>query len=387
MLRLGCACLLVLLAQIAVPRHDAVKEHHISSCSDDDLAQLAVHRDYFYVGGEYVTMASGEGLMKNQMYVEKLSATGYESTQPYPLVLIHGKANTGITWLNTPDGRPGWASYFLCQGYVVYIIDQPTRGRSPWLPGDFAMDTVSFEYIEARITATEKYNLWPQSTKHTQWPGTGEKGDPIFDAFYASTVQFLSNDTEAQIKTRDAVVALLDKIGAAVLLTHSQGGLYGWPIADSRPHLVKAIVAVEPTGPPFQQAVFGNNPARAWGLTDIAMTYSPEVSKPLEQIKTVKVPSIDSDLYSSCIMQVEPHVHVLPNLKDIPVLIVVSESSFHAVYDHCSAKFLLQAGVKNVELLRLENVGIKGNGHAMMVENNNLKVARVLQEWVQKNVD
>ena len=36
-----------------------------------------------------------------------------------------------------------------------------------------------------------------------------------------------------------------------MLLTHSQSGPHGWDVADARPELVKAIVAVEPNGPPF----------------------------------------------------------------------------------------------------------------------------------------
>jgi pimeloyl-ACP methyl ester carboxylesterase len=43
--------------------------------------------------------------------------------------------------------------------------------------------------------------------------------------------------------------ALLDRIGPAIILTHSQSGPFGWLIADARPKLVKAVVAVEPAGP------------------------------------------------------------------------------------------------------------------------------------------
>ena len=49
---------------------------------------------------------------------------------------------------------------------------------------------------------------------------------------------------------REAGIALLDKIGPAILLTHSQSGAMGWPVADSRPNLVRGIIAVEPSGPP-----------------------------------------------------------------------------------------------------------------------------------------
>lgn len=75
-------------------------------------------------------------------------------------------------WLNKPDGGSGWASYFLNQGYVVYIIDQTERARSPWNPtGNTTLTAYPAEYIEQRFTATEKYALWPQAKLHTQWPG------------------------------------------------------------------------------------------------------------------------------------------------------------------------------------------------------------------------
>jgi hypothetical protein len=49
-------------------------------------------RTYFYVGGSYVTTSTGT-LFENQMYVEKLSPL--VPAQPYPLVFIHGQAQTG----------------------------------------------------------------------------------------------------------------------------------------------------------------------------------------------------------------------------------------------------------------------------------------------------
>ncbi len=48
-----------------------------------------------------------------------------------------------------------------------------------------------------------------------------------------------------------ALIALLEKIGPAVVLTHSQAGVFGWAVSDQRPDLVKAHVAVEPNGPTF----------------------------------------------------------------------------------------------------------------------------------------
>ena len=67
------------------------------------------------------------------------------------------------------------------------------------------------------------------------------------------------------------------------------------------------------------------------------------------------------------------------------LLIVTAEASYHAPYDHCTAKWLQQAGVNNT-YLRLPERGIRGNGHMMMLEKNNLEVSAVLRGWEQDNV-
>src|SRR5207237_929683 len=124
-------------------------------------------------------------LMGNQMYVEYFLPA--EITQPYPVVMIHGAGQTGSNFTGTPDGREGWAQYFVAHGYAVYVIDQPARGRSAYFAevhGDSRRFTA--RVIAERFTAPENYNFWPQARLHTQWPGTGEPGDPIFDQFFAS---------------------------------------------------------------------------------------------------------------------------------------------------------------------------------------------------------
>ena len=51
-----------------------------------------------------------------------------------PIVLIPGGALTGVHFLTTPDGREGWAHYFVRRGYPVYIVDVPGRGRAGFVP-------------------------------------------------------------------------------------------------------------------------------------------------------------------------------------------------------------------------------------------------------------
>jgi len=55
---------------------------------------------------------------------------------PYPILFIQaGGGQTSIALLQTPDGRPGWAYDFVNQGYTVYMMDFPGRGRSAYIPG------------------------------------------------------------------------------------------------------------------------------------------------------------------------------------------------------------------------------------------------------------
>ncbi|KAH8819438.1 Alpha/Beta hydrolase protein [Xylogone sp. PMI_703] len=352
-----------------------------AASSSKSPAEAFASREYFYVGGEYVNTTSGT-LFANQMYVEKL--TPEKTSQPYPLVFIHGQAQTGTNWLNKPDGGAGWATYFLNQGYIVYIIDQTERARSAWNPnGGTTQTTYSAEIIEQRFTAPAVFKLWPQASLHTQWPGTGLMGDPIFDAYYASNVQFQSDTIAQETKMQKAGAALLDKIGEAVLISHSQGGLMPWVIADVRPKLVKAILSLEPTGPPFIDEIFSVAPTRPYGLTDIPLTYDPPPTDSAVPLPTMSIPNNSSGL-STCLIQAEP-ARQLVNFKNIPVLLETSEASYHAVYDDCTYQFLLQAGVP-VQRLKLADEGIHGNGHLHFMEKNSDTIVALLDSWIKKTV-
>src|SRR5271170_604615 len=338
-------------------------------------------RGFFYVGGSYVGKP-GKQLMRDQMYVEVL--TPRHPRQRYPLVLIHGAAQTATNWMGTPDGRPGWADYFVGQGYTVYMVDQPARGRSPWLPDvDGKLATFTAEAIQSRFTAPEAFNFWPQAKLHSQWPGTGRIGDPVFDAFYATQVPYLADNAQTQRLNQQAVAALLDRIGPAIILTHSQSGPFGWLIADARPKLVKAVVAVEPAGPPFQNAILGKDKARAWGVSDIPIAYDPPVNDPTE-LKIEQQAQPDGPDLVRCWQQQSP-ARRFPNLANIPAVVITTEASYHAAYDHCTVKYLAQAGVK-VTALPLGDHGIHGNAHMVMLEKNNLQVAGVIVEWLARTV-
>jgi pimeloyl-ACP methyl ester carboxylesterase len=362
------------------------------------LNDVARH-GFVYVGGQYVGELGPEkeAAMGGAMYVEVMVPKQIRS--PFPVVFVHGAAQTGVDWLQTPDGRPGWAYDFLEMGYVVYLQDGPARGRSQYVPGvDGTAETLNLTILtvptlEERFTAGATRGGFPTAKRHTQWPGTGRMGDKVFDDFAKTQVQFLTGGRQETL-TRDANVALLDMIGVPVILvTHSQSGPFGWAIADARPDKVKAIVAVEPGGPPVKDTdtvkvtylesttgVLVGTGARVWGITNTPIAYEPAAAASSDlQIERDTSAALGR---VACYRQKAP-ARKLKNLQNIPVLVLTGEASYHDVYDHCTARWLTQAGV-NTDHVELEQAGMPGNGHMMMLEKNSADIARYMGAWLAK---
>jgi pimeloyl-ACP methyl ester carboxylesterase len=344
---------------------------------------------FFYVGGHYVG-APGQEVMDGAEYVEVMVPK--KIRRPYPIVFLHGAGQTGTDWLQTPDGRTGWAYYFIKQGYVVYMVDYPARGRSAYVPDvDGPLTIRTAPQLEKLWTDLPELGDWPQAKKYTQWPSDaqnkGKMGDPVFDNFARTQVQYLPGTNQDKLNL-DAHVALLDRIGIPVILiTHSQGGSFGWQVADARPKLVKAIITAEPAGPPIQtvdtakQVYTGKG--LVWGVTNLPLHYDPPINDPSE-LQVELEPKSDGPGLIQCWRQKQP-AHRLVNLQGIPVLDVSAEASYHRVFDSCDAKWLNQAGVKTT-YVPLESVGLLGNAHEMMLEKNSDAIAAFFEKWIEANV-
>jgi pimeloyl-ACP methyl ester carboxylesterase len=314
---------------------------------------------------------------------------------PYPILFIQaGGGQTNIALLQTPDGRPGWAYDFVNQGYTVYMMDFPGRGRSAYIPGldgDLTPPRTA-EHMEEVWTGghppTNPQRSWPQAKKYSQWPSDapnkGKIGDPVFDYFAKTELEFPSADDMEQLSADD-LVQLVDLIGQPViLLLHSRLATSGWLLADARPKLVKGIIAAEPWGPPIENAELdARGPGHLWGLTNFPIHYDPPI-KDASELQTVRQDKADGPDLIPCWVQKEP-ARKLVNLEGIPVLNVSGEASYHRPYAHCVAKWLNQAGVKTT-YVNLEDVGLPGNGHQMMSERNSAGIAKFLMSWLDKNV-
>lgn len=319
----------------------------------------------FYVGGRDVASSDGAHLVVGQMFVRRLG----DGTLP-PVVLVHGGAQTGGHWEATPDGRPGLAPLLAAHGWPAYIVDLPGVGRSRYHPDHHGpLAHFSSELTEFAFTAPPA-DAWPTAQLHSQWPGSGRRGDPIFDAFFAGQVGRLRDETITEPAAGAALAALLDQLGPCHVITHSQSGPYGWQLADARPRLVRSLVALEPKGPPWFEPLgpFDGPPERPYGLTATPLTFDP----PLEPDQALPfAPSATGRV------QQETPVRALANIRHVPVVVVTGEASYHDEYDHLTVQFLRDASV-TVQHVRLGEHGIHGNGHMLALELNNNQLAELI---------
>ena len=332
----------------------------------------------FFVGGAH----NANDQIIGQMYVEYWIPQHQE--HPFPIILVHGGGQIGAGWSQTPDGREGWVQFFARRGFAVYVVDQAARGRSPYNSqlGPLG-DPANSVRAQSLWAAIERFMLWPAARFHTQWVGPAVDGDPTFEQFLSSQAQAMTNAALQEELTAEGLVALVDKIGPSILVPHSQPGSAAWLVADRRPELLKAIVTIEPGGPPVfrDEPHLGFPPSATfpWGLTRNPITYDPPVAS-ASQLSFVALPK-DPDV-STCYVQTAP-ARKLPNVAKVPILYLSSPSGYNTAWDPCTTKYLTQAGVR-YDWLHLQDIGIEGNGHFMFIEKNSDQVAGVVLDWIKR---
>ncbi len=326
----------------------------------------------FYVGGNYAE-ADGKRFLTGQMFVEVYEPC--DRKHPFPVVMFHGAGQTNMNWLQTPDGRMGWADYFVSQGFCTVLAEQPSRGRSAYHPAaEGGRIFHPLQIVRQRFTTGE--GPWPQAKKHTQWPENGgDWEDPAFRQFAAAQVEYLPSNKRSQELVLAAGKELLERLGPCILLTHSQAGPFGWLLADACPEKVKAVIALEPTAPPFSMDL-SSPKAGNYGLADLPLHFEPPVQSP-EEFRLRLLSSPGEGLLDGWVLDEERR---LPRLT-MPILLVTSEASYHAQFDHLLSYVMDQLQVRH-EYLRLEEAGIRGNSHMMMLEKNNLEIADYLIRWI-----
>lgn len=347
-----------------------------------------------------------------QMYVQ--FQVPAKKTSEWPVIMVHGSSHTGACLESTPDGREGWYPYFVRNGVASYVVDQAGRGRS-------GFDESVIHEGEAKLAAGDAAgaaNMIPgfgritDDGAWTNWFGhlvpanstilTGKlipHGDPADpnphpDKFEHVAPQFPIDTVDANIVSRHGAIgptpadpgktyaleyykqlvpnaevtlpgstcktcdpqeispantwtpqnlaALVERLGGAIVVTHSQSGIMGHHMTRIlKEHgnlgMLKGLITLE-----------GSCSLQNSGLT----------AADFDNVPYLAVKGDYTNTSEQC----------------------------QGTVDAINARRGSKQGSAKAEYVKLDEMGILGVTHMMMLDRQNLKIADVMLNWVKKNV-
>lgn len=272
-----------------------------------------------------------------------------------PLVFWHGIGQFSKTWETTPDGREGFQNIFLRRGFGVYVMDQPRRGSAGRSTVGGTITPVPDEQTWFGIF---RVGIWPE-----YFPGVQFSKDPeaLNQYFRSMTPDIGPIDPEV---VTDAASALADKVGPLILVTHSHSGGFGWTTAMKNQN-VRAVVSYEPgSGFPFPAGEAPRPIASSAGQLEAV-----EISKD-EFLKLTKIPVI---IYYGDNIPAQPDAKN-PGADGWRARLEMARLWRDAVNRHGG----------DVTVVHLPEIGIKGNTHFPFSDLNNIQVADLMAEWLNK---
>jgi hypothetical protein len=352
-----------------------------------------------------------------QMYVQFQVPSRKKERMP-PVIMVHGSSHTAACLESTPDGREGWAPYFVRQGISTYIVDQAGRGRSGFdesviheaaatvRNGDVANGTARIPGF-GRITDNGAWTAWFGHlipTGSTILTGTlirhGDPGDPPDDDALHSddyTPAFPFGTVDQDIVSRTGAIAqspagpnnyyaleyykqlvpnaevtlpgstcptcdpvalspantwtpqnlalLVEKLGGAIVATHSQSGIMGHHMArilKERGHLdmLKGLITIE-------------------GSCSL-----PNSGLKAEDFDNIPYMALKGDY-------------------------TATSQVCQTTVDAINARRAAGHGTAKAAYIKLDELGnpiFKGTTHMMMLGTNNLEIADVILNWVDHSV-
>ncbi len=258
----------------------------------------------------------------------------------YPVILVPGASHTSATYETTPDGRMGWAEYFVRKGVPVYVVEQAGRGRSGFdasragAPATGGLETGYWRFTNEQ--AWTIFRFGPTAFvpyEGTQFPIEAQ------DQYYAQVVPNTEvSYPEGGRNTVEALNALLDRIGPAVVVVHSQSGGYGIRTAIARPDLVKAVVSVEPR------------------------SCAADGTQIRDALVRVPLLTVFGDFFGA-------------DVDDWPGRMAECVGTVGRI----------RAAGGRAENIYLPDRSIRGNSHMLMMDRNNQDLAQMILDWVRQN--
>ena len=385
----------------------------------------------FFIGGvpkvtNYATLpaanATNTPLTPNQitigqMYVQFQIPARKKPRTP-PVIMVHGSTHTAACLESTPDGREGWAPYFVRQGISTYVVDQAGRGRSGFdesviheaaamiRSGDVQNGAALIPAF-GRITDNGAWTAWfghLMPAGSTILTGTlirhGDKGDPpsddathkddYFPAYPLAAIDpdiaarkgaigstpagssnYLALDYYKQLVpnaevtlpgstcaacdptilspantwTPQDLALLVEKLGGAIVATHSQSGIMGHHMArilkeHGHLDLLKGLITIE-------------------GSCSL-----PNSGLKAEDFDNIPYMALKGDYTAT---------------SDV----------CQTTVDAINKRRTSGKGLAKAEYIKLDELGnpiFNGTTHMMMLGPNNLQVADVILDWVNQNV-
>ncbi len=263
------------------------------------------------------------------------------------MLMLHGGFHTGQAFIETPDGRPGWAQAFTDAGHDVYVPDWPAHGESP--------GRVGLQNLSTRDVAV-------------------------------------------------AIAAVLQAVGPAVILAHSAGGPIAWWLAEQLPAKVSAIIGVAP-GPPAN--LVPELPDDPGYIATLALdqsagcpVYSPLGKPVVPSIEFIRAfwassPRFPMSAFDRYAVTVVPESPVILNerfniggrglsvqdparVAERPILVITGEHDAR----HPREADERVANYFGADFIWLPDRGIRDNGHMLMLEDNHDAIAHILIDWL-----
>lgn len=264
-----------------------------------------------------------------------------------PVVMIHGGAHTGACYLETASGRPGWAHRFVAAGYPVVVPDWPGTGRSGYVPPDQLTGTLVCNGL-ARLVA-----------------GLGEP---------------------------------------AIVVTHSMSGAFGWKLLERCGPAIMRLVAVA-LGPPGNIQPVAHVAEETAEHVTVHGTTNYVLSRHAPFVATAAFarskligssrhfPAERADRYAAMLQPIAARLlHERLNLagsqvrvddpgclagKPVLMLTGTEDVDHPRAVDAALAEWLRVQGAE-VDHIYLGDIGLHGNGHMMMLEENSDVIADLI---------
>jgi len=305
----------------------------------------------FFVGGETKALPPGRGgapggdSTVNQMYVQYQIPPGGD--RHLPVVMVHGCCLSSKTWETTPDGRMGWDEYFVRRDRPVYLADQVSRARS-------GFDASTMNAVKAGTTPPSELPAIIWANHQIAWTvfrfgpayGTafpdGQFPIEAVGELYKQMIPDLNAQLRSPNPTWTNMAALAVRLEGAILMGHSESGVFPQQAALIDPSAIRGMISIEQPCPV---------------LTDA-------------QIATLaKIPTL---------VMFGDH---LGDVKGGPANWADSLATCEKYVER------VKAAGGDAEMMHLPKMGIRGNSHMLMQDRNSLDLADLIVTWIDRHVE